>query len=516
MAFISEIHYQNAYASSSGESESIEIVLTSTELANAADYVVTTYQVDGTVADSISLDQLTPVYQPVLDAYTFQWVTPMTSPDHSPGGNEGAGEPEAIAFVNTATSEVISFYDIGNGSQDITATEGPASGYTSENIDTAASGETIQFDPFGHRIDEPLTADALPYHTYTITGDQIGTFSSSSSTGNGDNLVLTLSDVEALGTTSETYTVIVTQATDDYFNNGQFVTVVDSNGNTIFESVGVQNDAYQGRAAGDPYLALPNGYVIDIRGLPSSPTDVDYTIDDDVIGAPYSEPYGELNFDDLVGSVPCFVGGTMILTKQGEKPVQELVVGDLVLTMDNGFQPIVWVGSKHIHFSSQQDREHLRPICIPKGEACPNGPLTVSPQHRILCRGANVDLVAGFEEALVSAEHLRKCGAAQSIRNEASVTYYHFMTHEHELVLADGNWSESLDPYFLFSRQGTNGLKRELLALFDKNVPLRVSATSCIRPVLRSFEAKVLFGQKTPSEKPTHHPQERSRISAAG
>lgn len=512
MAFISEIHYQNTYAANSGVSEYVEFVLTADEYANAADYTVATYQADGTLADVTTLDQLTATYDADLDVYTFHWETPVTSPDHSPGGDAGAGEAEAVAFVNTATDEIISFIDIGGGTNSIVANGGAvfvanqnaSTSISSETIPNASSGESIQFDPFGNRIDGPLTPSALPYQSYTISGEQIGSFGSASSTGNGDDLVLSLTDVAALGTASESYTIIVTQVSngDDYFNNGQFITLIDGNGNTVFENIGVQNDAFQGRAAGDPYLVLSNGYVIDVRGLPALPTDADYTIDDDVIGAPYAEPYGELNFDDLVGAVPCFTAGTLIDTINGVKPVEDLKCGDLVRTKDKGYQPIVWVGRKRIRFSSRNDRPHLRPIRIPRGEVCSQSPLTVSPQHRVLGYGENVNYFTGLDEVLVSAEHLRKCGAARRIYKDDSVTYYHFMTAHHELVLANGNWAESLDPFFLFNAQSTKASKREVLSIFGADVPLGAAPAPCVRPVLKSYEARVLFKdiKKTPSK----------------
>ena len=41
----------------------------------------------------------------------------------------------------------------------------------------------------------------------------------------------------------------------------------------------------------------------------------------------------------------CFTRGTLIKTNQGERPIEDLVAGDMVLTMDHGYQPICWIGS---------------------------------------------------------------------------------------------------------------------------------------------------------------------------
>ncbi|MGB4828605.1 MAG: choice-of-anchor L domain-containing protein, partial [Paracoccaceae bacterium] len=47
-----------------------------------------------------------------------------------------------------------------------------------------------------------------------------------------------------------------------------------------------------------------------------------------------------------INSVPCFVAGTLIRTPDGDVPVETLHPGDLVLTMDDGPQPLRWTGSR--------------------------------------------------------------------------------------------------------------------------------------------------------------------------
>lgn len=155
MAFISEIHYANSVANSTGVSEFVEVTLSPDEYANASDYELTTYQADGSVAATVNLGTLTPVLDPDTGYYVYQFSTPVTSPDHILSG----GEAEAVALtdVSTGGDGVISFYDIGGGTQDITATEGPAAGTTSSNIPGISGGtQSIQFDIYGNRVDGPL------------------------------------------------------------------------------------------------------------------------------------------------------------------------------------------------------------------------------------------------------------------------------------------------------------------------------------------------------------------------
>ena len=53
----------------------------------------------------------------------------------------------------------------------------------------------------------------------------------------------------------------------------------------------------------------------------------------------------ELGQIDLVvfGS-PCFVAGTTVISKDGLKPIESIVVGDEVLTHGNQFKPVISVG----------------------------------------------------------------------------------------------------------------------------------------------------------------------------
>ncbi|QUJ76733.1 Hint domain-containing protein [Sulfitobacter albidus] len=55
---------------------------------------------------------------------------------------------------------------------------------------------------------------------------------------------------------------------------------------------------------------------------------------------------GTLTFTDIESIVPCFTPGTRIATDRGGLRVEDLRVGDLVKTRDNGLQPIRWIGTK--------------------------------------------------------------------------------------------------------------------------------------------------------------------------
>ena len=119
MARISELHYSDAYASSSGINEFLEVALSASE--NAADFSISFYEADGTEGLVVSLtdagvqmtyDTDSSEYVYVISADYFDIL--LTDPD---GG--GSGNYEAYALVNTDTSTVIDFYDIGGGTQNM-------------------------------------------------------------------------------------------------------------------------------------------------------------------------------------------------------------------------------------------------------------------------------------------------------------------------------------------------------------------------------------------------------------
>lgn len=153
MAFISEIHYRNTVASSTGVNEFVEISVHPDDLGRLSDFTIATYQSDGSVRSVFNLSGMTGTLDPVTGWYVFQITTPVTDPDHTSGHNEA----EAVAFIDSAASPALqSFMDIGSGTQNILASNGPAAGATSTNI-PAASGESIQFDVYGNRVDGNLT-----------------------------------------------------------------------------------------------------------------------------------------------------------------------------------------------------------------------------------------------------------------------------------------------------------------------------------------------------------------------
>ncbi|QFT93752.1 Hemolysin, chromosomal [Roseovarius sp. THAF9] len=139
-----------------------------------------------------------------------------------------------------------------------------------------------------------------------------------------------------------------------------------------------------------------------------------------------------------IENIICFTPGTRILTPQGERAIETLRPGDLVITRDNGPQPIRWLGHRTV-----EGRGKFAPIAV--NSTVMEGarrPLLVSPQHRLLFSGYRTQLLFGESEVLVAAKHLVD-GHDVRITERHLVTYFHMMLDQHEIVYAEGAATES-------------------------------------------------------------------------
>jgi len=134
MARISELHYSNAYARNSEIAEFLEVALGDTE--DPADFTVSFYEQTGFVGIEIGLDD--PGVRVTTDPDNGEIIYVISAEDFpifltDPDGG-GANNYEAYALTNTDTNTFIDFYDIGGGTQNITAQDGVAAGAVSENV----------------------------------------------------------------------------------------------------------------------------------------------------------------------------------------------------------------------------------------------------------------------------------------------------------------------------------------------------------------------------------------------
>ncbi|MDO9525325.1 MAG: Hint domain-containing protein [Gemmobacter sp.] len=189
----------------------------------------------------------------------------------------------------------------------------------------------------------------------------------------------------------------------------------------------------------------------------------------------------------------CFIAGTLIATPQGERAVEGLQPGDLVSTADGGAVPLRWLGHRRVSGFELARYPELRPVVIPAGLFGPGQPhsdLGLSPQHRIVVDGWQVELLFGAEAMLMPALHLVGAGARHGTQ-PGPLDFYHLLFDGHAVVLANGLRSESFQPGSRALRPGS-AARREVDLLFPgllcKDTPRR---DDCL-PTLRSYESRAL------------------------
>jgi hypothetical protein len=173
-----------------------------------------------------------------------------------------------------------------------------------------------------------------------------------------------------------------------------------------------------------------------------------------------------LTYAQIAEVIPCFTPGTQIATPKGEKPVEELKIGDRVLTRDNGIRFITWAGQKTMTMQDLQISASMRPVIIRKGalgQGLPERDMIVSPNHRVLVVSEMAKLYFDESEVLVAAKHLTHMKGIET-SDQPEATYIHFMCETHEIVLSDGAWTESFQPGD-YTLQGIDADQREELFL---------------------------------------------------
>lgn len=196
--------------------------------------------------------------------------------------------------------------------------------------------------------------------------------------------------------------------------------------------------------------------------------------------------------DDVV---PCFTPGTAIATPTGERRVEDLRVGDRVITRDNGIQEIRWLGAKSLNWDQLQSNKHLRPVMIKAGSlgnGLPERDMLVSPNHRMLVANDKTALYFEEREVLAAAKHLTGTDGIMNVET-LGTTYIHFMFDHHEVVLSNGAWSESFQPGDYTLKGLGNSQRLEIFELFPELQSHKgVEGYTAARKTLKKHEAQLL------------------------
>ncbi len=162
-----------------------------------------------------------------------------------------------------------------------------------------------------------------------------------------------------------------------------------------------------------------------------TPTDGQVLQSGTFVSSTYVNTDGPLHTETDLGP-PCFTPGTLISTPIGERPIEDLKAGDLVTTLDNGPQPVLWIGQTTVAAEGR-----FAPVRFEAGVFGLNLPLLVSPQHRMLLDDWRASYLYGQSEVLIAAHCLINGENVKRVEG-GKVTYIHLLFARHEIIIANG------------------------------------------------------------------------------
>ncbi|WP_299969458.1 Hint domain-containing protein [uncultured Roseobacter sp.] len=183
--------------------------------------------------------------------------------------------------------------------------------------------------------------------------------------------------------------------------------------------------------------------------------------------------------------VVCFTSGAAIKTPHGDVLIDDLRVDDLVSTMDNGPQPIRWIGKRYVGAAELARNPRMRPILIKRGVMGVERDLLVSRQHGML-----------LGDALARAVHLIGHPGIRVANGKRGVTYIHLMFEMHQIIFAESAPSESFYPGSVGLKMMSSAARMELLEMFPELATKgsKPSIAAHYGPVARDFAPKCSCG----------------------
>ncbi len=277
---------------------------------------------------------------------------------------------------------------------------------------------------------------------------------------------------------------------------------------------GVQGGA---SGLGDSYFRMITGELRGVDGTASAPSFNDLFIapGSDIATADLSSGMTfdqftdyDFNGDGVIDSTPtenanslfspqladlnspiCFTSGARVLTPNGEVLIEDLKVGDMVCTLDNGPQKILWHGVRYLNAATLAMTPNMRPIHISGANWGVETDIMLSPQHCVLIG----------RDRLIRAKHLVNMagGRARIARGLKSVTYHHLLLENHQTLIVNDIPAESLYLGLQSLRSAGLGGREEIFELFPELRENTVSAADIraaygptSRPILRQRDLR--------------------------
>ena len=354
----------------------------------------------------------------------------------------GADPTYGGVIGGTAYSGIEEFHITGGSGNDIFTTGAGADvldGGAGADTLTAGGGSDVIYGGAGDVISGGEDLDGLDFDVLALDGPGTVTFDAGS-TEDGTVLLDSGGTVTFTGIESIVFSATIITTPEDTPLVGDLGVAV-----TTFEVGNISFTAGDtaSRTEGDLTINADGTYIFTPAPNYNGPAPVINYTDSDGVTTPL---FIEITPVDDPPPI-CFVQGTLIETANGDIPVENLKVGDLVQTLDRGLQPLRWMGRRHLSARNLAENENMRPIRIRKdvinaGNSV--GDLIVSPQHRILVASKVAQRMFDSVEVLIAAKQLLAIDGVDIAHDFEDVTYFHILFDQHEIVYANGVHSESI------------------------------------------------------------------------
>lgn len=392
-----------------------------------------------------------------------------------------------VDYSNSAT--IVGSYTLGESGDFTTALSDMAAAGTGgrTNFDAALDTSIQALTDIGATSDETnivvFMSDGKPTSGGTTFSDEVQTLEdtfNASVAGIGIGASSDLDELNKLDNTGGADQVltgaalaelVVQPLTDiDFLRFEIEITGIDENGDPLSQTVTLNE--------GDPeVIATPTGWSFSDLAIDEQ-FQVGSELTVNVTSVFAEDPGNPGSGEQLVPSehvlnvVVCFAAGTMILTRQGDRPIETLEVGDIVITRDHGPQEIRWIGATTFPSSYVAANPMLRPVLIRRDAIAPDIPtrdLRVSRQHRILISDWRAELLFGEPDGVLTPA-FTLCNDSTIIQERPTkpVTYLHMAFDQHEVIFANGLEAESFHPADRTVAGLSSPLREELLRIFPE------------------------------------------------
>lgn len=157
-----------------------------------------------------------------------------------------------------------------------------------------------------------------------------------------------------------------------------------------------------------------------------------------------------------------FSRGTRITLASGEmRAIEQIQIGDRILTRDAGPQEVRWIGQSTVRAVG-----YFAPILIKAGALNNEQDLVVSPDHRLFVYQRTDRIGVGQSEILVRARHL--VNGDTVIRQDGGfVDYFQILFDRHHIIYAEGISAESM----LIDGRTRSALPQDVIQEMSSSLP---------------------------------------------